>query len=524
MSSPFGSFGDYHMVAELGHGGMADVFLALIGGPSGTGFAKLAVIKRLRPNLAEEPEFIAMLVEEARIAARFNHPNVVQTHDVGTVGAEYYIAMEYLDGQPLHALRRAARRAGQPLAPALQYLIIADALAGLHYAHELADYDGSPLGIVHRDVTPSNIFVTYDGQVKVVDFGLAKAAGRATQTRTGIVKGTRRYMSPEHAMGQPTDRRADLFSAGILVWEAATGKRFWGDRDEMGVACGLLTGDYNPSPRSVDPRVPEDIDQVCRKALAWAPASRFATAADFRAALEACLDARSLDQRRNIGRRASTLFAAERREMQRIIEKATRDLLPISGRGISGPMSTAPFAVPMLAPPPPPASASSLPSGTPTTALGDVPPPRRSRWGMLGFGAAVSACGLLFLVQPSLIPRSAGAGRFAETSRERAVAVADPNPLSLRHASKVASPSTSQPAAAPQHPAAVAARKPATAVAARKAAPPRSRPSTRPAVRSSPTPSSPNVARTEADLPAAPAGDASEPKRGLDKTDPWSGS
>src|SRR5215470_12051463 len=160
------AFGKYRLIAELGHGGMADVYLAVARGPAG--FSKLVVIKRLRANLVDEPEFVSMLVDEARLAGRLNHPNVVQTNEVAQVGDQYFIAMEYLDGQPFHRILHRSEKL-QPFPFALHLRVLADVLAGLHHAHELKDYDGSPLGVVHRDTTPQNVFVTYDGQVKVVD-------------------------------------------------------------------------------------------------------------------------------------------------------------------------------------------------------------------------------------------------------------------------------------------------------------------------------------------------------------------
>ena len=207
---------------------MADVFLAVQSGPTGSGFQKLMVVKRLRQNLADEPEFVAMLVDEARIAARLNHPNVVQTNEVGELNGQYFIAMEYLDGQPLHRIqhRNAQRQkdgATAPFSKDLQYVVLLDVLAGLHHAHELLDYDGTPLQIVHRDMTPHNIFVTYEGQVKVVDFGIARAVGRSAETRQGIIKGKVRYMAPEQAIGHNVDRRADVFAIGIILWEVASG-------------------------------------------------------------------------------------------------------------------------------------------------------------------------------------------------------------------------------------------------------------------------------------------------------------
>src|SRR6185437_1077783 len=192
------TLGKYRLIAELGHGGMAEVYLAVVRGPAG--FNKLVVIKQIRPQLAEDPEFLGMFLDEARLAARLSHPNVVQTNEVGQEGNRYFIAMEYLEGQPLNRiLHRLQKSGGLPLG--LHIKILSDVLAGLHHAHELADYDGTALEVVHRDVTPHNVFVTYEGQVKVVDFGIAKAAGRAGETRHGVIKGKAPYMAPEQAAG-----------------------------------------------------------------------------------------------------------------------------------------------------------------------------------------------------------------------------------------------------------------------------------------------------------------------------------
>jgi eukaryotic-like serine/threonine-protein kinase len=351
------SFGKYRLIAELGHGGMADVFLAVMAGPVGSGFSKLTVIKRLRQNLAEEPEFVEMLVDEARISARLNHPNVVQTNEVGSVGAQYFLAMEYLDGQPLHRIQHRAVQYAQKAAQAnrealasdasagappssvllptdpfpkeCQYLVLVDTLAGLHHAHELADYDGSSLQIVHRDVTPHNVFVTYEGQVKVVDFGIAKAVGRASETRQGVVKGKVRYMAPEQAIGQPVDRRADIFSVGVMLWEAATGRRLWKDMDDLNIVQALVGGNVKCSPRSFDPSVPEEIDRMCVKALAHRREERYATAEEFRLDLEQYLaDSGNLvSARRKLGASVSGLFDDKRTEIKAVIEKQLQALM-----------------------------------------------------------------------------------------------------------------------------------------------------------------------------------------------------
>lgn len=327
------SFGKYKLIAELGHGGMADVFLAVQAGPAGSGFRKLTVIKRLRQNLVDEPEFVAMLVDEARIAAGLNHPNVVQTNEVGREGEQYFIAMEYLDGQPLHRIQhRAAQRAKEsgvsPLSREQQCIVLMDCLSGLHHAHELADFDGTPLQIVHRDMTPHNIFVTYEGQVKVVDFGIAKAVGRASETRQGIVKGKVRYMAPEQALGQNVDRRADLFSVGVMLWEAAAGRRLWKDVDDFQIVQALIDGSPILSPKEVDPTVPDELAQICQKALALRRDDRYSTAEDFRADIEMWLGKSGalVEARRELTKVIGALFKEKRQEIRRVIEKQLSEL------------------------------------------------------------------------------------------------------------------------------------------------------------------------------------------------------
>lgn len=314
------TFGKYRLVAELGQGGMADVILALAQGP--VGFNKLVVIKRLREHLAEDPEFISMLIDEARLAARLNHPHIVHTNEVGEVGGYFFMAMEYLQGQPLSRIIRRAAKKNERLSLDMQVRMVADCLAGLHYAHELADYDGTRLNVVHRDVTPSNIFVTYDGVVKVVDFGIAKASGRSTETKTGVVKGKMTYMAPEQALGMPVDRRADLFSVGVMLWEAAAGARMWKGLDEVVILTKLINHEVPRSPKEANPEVPTALDEICRKALASDPDERYATALEFQTALEDWLETREKQvSSRAIGRVVSALFEKDREEIRDIIEK-----------------------------------------------------------------------------------------------------------------------------------------------------------------------------------------------------------
>jgi eukaryotic-like serine/threonine-protein kinase len=328
------SFGKYRLIAEIGHGGMADVFLAVVAGPTGSGFSKLTVVKRLRANLADEPEFVEMLVDEARITARLNHPNVVQTNEVGSINGQYYIAMEYLDGQPLHRIQHRAQKikktdpSADPFPLECEIAVIADTLAGLHHAHELADYDGTPLAVVHRDVTPQNVFITYEGQVKVVDFGIAKAAGRASETRQGIVKGKARYMAPEQAMARNIDRRADLFSVGVMLWEAATGRRMWRDMEDLAIVQALLAGQIPSSPRTVDPNIHEELDRICRKALSAKADDRYDSAEDFRLDVEQYLSEHCdiVRAKRKLGSHVVELFGDKRTELRSIIEQKLASL------------------------------------------------------------------------------------------------------------------------------------------------------------------------------------------------------
>jgi serine/threonine protein kinase len=316
-----GTIGKYRLIAELGQGGMADVFLAVATGPAGLGFSKLVVIKRLREHLANDPDFVAMLVDEARIAARLNHPNVVQTIEIGEADGQYFLAMEYLDGQAFRTILRRASASGSNLPQPLHYGVLVRVLTGLHHAHELADYDRSPLHIVHRDVTPHNVFVTYDGQVKVVDFGIAKAVGRVSETRHGVIKGKAAYMAPEQARGQPVDRRADIFSVGVMLWEAAVGARMWaGLKDDTDIIRRLNSGRIPTSPRAVGANVPEAIDAICQRALAYDREERFATAAEFEAALSAHVDASRQASDRELGAYVSKLFVDAREKAQGIIE------------------------------------------------------------------------------------------------------------------------------------------------------------------------------------------------------------
>jgi len=309
----------YQPIFELGRGGMATVFLAVVRGPGG--FNKLQVIKQLRAELAADPDFLTMFIDEARLSARINHPNVVQTNEVGFDGKHYFIAMEYLEGQSLENFNRRAQRQQQAMALPMYLRILVDALRGLHHAHELKSFDGKALNVVHRDVSPHNIFVTYNGQVKVVDFGIAKAADSNHETRIGILKGKVAYMAPEQVGSKMVDRRTDVFAMGMILWHALTDTRPWKGLNEMDILLRLTNGDI-PSPRTVRPDLPERLVDICMKSLSVDPTNRYGSAADFGADLERYLD--EIGDRttmHDVGKHLASLFEDRRSEVAAALEK-----------------------------------------------------------------------------------------------------------------------------------------------------------------------------------------------------------
>jgi serine/threonine protein kinase len=281
-------FGRYKAIAALGSGGMADVYLAVARGIEG--FNKLAVVKRLR---ASEPEQVRLFLDEARLAARLAHPNIVHTYDVGESRGGYFIAMEYLEGQSLEKVAQRFQARGEAFPEPLAAQVMVMLLRALHYTHELRDYDNTPLHCVHRDVSPQNIFVTYGGEVKLLDFGIAKAALNTTVTELGELKGKIRYMSPEQVGGEAMDRRADLYAAGIVFWELLARRGLY-----EGDAMAVMNRIANTEParvssvrRECDPR----LDNVAAHALRLDRDLRYATADAMRVDLDAYLRERAPD-------------------------------------------------------------------------------------------------------------------------------------------------------------------------------------------------------------------------------------
>ncbi len=333
LQAPIGpEIGKYHLIAELARGGMGNVYLAASQGPGG--FSKLLVVKELKPELCDDETYGTMFLEEARLAARLIHPNIVQTNEVGSDGNRHYMVMEFLDGRSLH---RIGKRLAGRLSVGSHLRVITEALLGLHHAHELREFDGEPLGIVHRDVSPLNIFVTFNGQTKVLDFGIAKAVDSSLETKMGVLKGRVAYMAPEQAKGAKVDRRADIYSAGVMLWEAAAGRRLWPGMNEVEILTRILR-DGPPALRAVQADAPEELERICARAMAFEREDRYATALDLLTDLEGHL-ARRDDTltMREIGATVAQAFADERRKMNTVIEET---LTRVRGGPRSGVMPT----------------------------------------------------------------------------------------------------------------------------------------------------------------------------------------
>jgi serine/threonine-protein kinase len=275
--------GRYALYGEIAAGGMATVHYGRLVGP--VGFSRTVAIKRLHPQYAKDPEFVSMFLDEARLAARIQHPNVVNTIDIVPVDDEVFLVMEYVHGEALSKLIRAARRRRELVPPPIAASIMTGALHGLHAAHEAKSERGEPLNLVHRDVSPQNILVGTDGSARVLDFGVAKAAMRSQSTRDGQMKGKVSYMAPEQLRGRAVDRRTDIFAAGVVFWESLTGRRLFDGQDPGEVLAKLLE-ERIPLPSEVEPSVPPEFDRLLGPALSRDPGARYATAREFAIAVE----------------------------------------------------------------------------------------------------------------------------------------------------------------------------------------------------------------------------------------------
>ena len=276
-------FGKYLLLDKIGTGGMAELFLAKQTGLSG--FEKVVAIKRILPHLNQGSEFVTMFINEAKLAALLTHQNIVQIYDLGNVDESHYITMEYIMGKDLRTVINHGKSRSMPLSIGDALLIVSKICSALDYAHRKKDLSGKELHLVHRDISPQNILVSYEGEVKLVDFGIAKAAMGGQETKTGVLKGKLAYMSPEQAWGKPVDGRTDLFALGIVLYESVTGERLFTGNDEISVLEKVRKAEIT-SPTRLNPAIPSELEAILLKALAKEPENRYQTASEMEMALE----------------------------------------------------------------------------------------------------------------------------------------------------------------------------------------------------------------------------------------------
>ncbi len=309
----------YRVLGRLGSGGMADVDLALQNGVAGS--SRLCVLKRVRRDLADRPEFVAMFFEEARISASLNHPNIVQVYEVGGDEHDCFLALEFLRGRSFAHVQRGDGGDRENYRVVLEVLI--GALLGLEHAHQRRDLSGQPMQLVHRDVSPPNLFITYDGEIKVLDFGVAKSKQSIVHTQAGVLKGKVAYMAPELVAGEAVDARADLYAVGVMLWEATAGRERWPDQNEMAILAALASQQRVELPGAAARGLPALADEVCSRALARRPSDRYQTAAELRADLVRLCE--SLGGRlspQELQRYMAERFSRQRDREEREIEQA----------------------------------------------------------------------------------------------------------------------------------------------------------------------------------------------------------
>ncbi len=313
-------FGKYLLMEKMAVGGMAQLYKAKITGIQG--FEKLIAIKTILPHLANEKELLTSFIDEAKLAALLHHQNIVQIYDFGSMEGAYFIAMEYLFGKDLRHVFSQAQERKKPISNELALYIISRICSGLDYAHNLKDYQGKSLNIIHRDISPQNILVTYEGEVKIVDFGIAKAASQSTITQFGMIKGKISYMSPEQASGQPIDHRSDIFSTGILLYEMVTHKRMFTGADTLQILAKVSKADFEPPEIACSGLHPK-IYEIINKSLTKDRDQRYQSCGDMLADIEECMIALSLrPSARTLSQYMKELFhdeiAAESQTMQDI--------------------------------------------------------------------------------------------------------------------------------------------------------------------------------------------------------------
>ncbi len=464
--------GKYQLVRRLATGGMAEVFLAKAAGPMG--FEKELVVKRILPHLAEDPRFVEMFLSEAKLAARLNHGNVVQIFDFGEQDNSYFIAMEYLEGLNLKALSQRAFQRGAPISFPLVARIVSLTCEGLAYAHELLDPEsGQPLGFIHRDISTDNILVSLTGGVKVVDFGIAKAANIGQQTQGGVLKGKLSYMPPEYLMGLPIDSRADIYALGVVLYELVTGRKPFVAETEV-LLAQLIVHSSPPEVRTLRPDAPATLAQIIERALHKQREARYESCRQMQADLERflfqCGEPVGALQIAELVKTLSATNGAPGRRLSREVPLVPPSAAPATSKEVTRPLRAPNPAVPPLPPPEDPAEPTvpALPPIAPDDATEKPTAPlKRSRlmspseteaedeelrrlvarprwrWPVI---LAVGALAALGLVVFSFSDKGAGSAEVAAPSSH----VQDSPPASAPPSTRPAPPADAPPQAAPQ--------------------------------------------------------------------------
>jgi serine/threonine protein kinase len=376
-AEPLGRLGRFQLVRHLATGGMAEIYLASASGLAG--FRTTVVLKRILPSLATNRQFTQMFLDEARIAATLQHPNIAQVYEVSEEAGSYYFAMEFVPGTDMRQVLRAGYKMQRALPLSHALAVVIDVTCALHYAHEKVGYDGHALGIVHRDVSPANVLVSFEGAVKLVDFGIAKAAWRTSETRAGQLKGKFAYMSPEQARGEEIDRRSDIFSAGILLYELTTRRKLFVGNNELAVLSQVQRCDH-PPPSAKVPGYPPELERIVMRALKPRPADRYQTAQDLQLELEE-LAARGglVVSQSEIGQYLREVFGLtdpgwrESLEAGVALAELARGVAPPGASGEPGSHDSGAQDF-ISAPPSPPAAAPPSPSPSPSPSPPEPPP------------------------------------------------------------------------------------------------------------------------------------------------------
>ncbi|MEZ4447431.1 MAG: serine/threonine-protein kinase [Polyangiaceae bacterium] len=463
--------GRYEMLDTIASGGMATVYLGRSLGEGG--FERLLAIKVMHPHIAEDEDFRGMFLDEARLAAKIRHPNVVAVTDVQRADNQLFLVMDYVDGPSLHELRKAFRKRNQPIPVGIALRIFVDTLSGLHAAHELEE-NGRPLNLVHRDVSPQNILIGRDGVTRITDFGVARAEARITSTRGSQLKGKIAYMPPEQLRGEPLDRRADVYAAACSLWEALVGRRLFRAESEAALVHLILQGQI-PRPRELNPAISEQLEYVCLRALASAPEARYESASAFADALETAAKVSGIDvaTRREVSNFLRDVPELERNQEAETEPSVTERLSQLPAAIVTGP--TGPSK-----------------SGTTTNAVvaevpwptGELRPPSRAPWIAAIAGAMLMGAAMTYLLvgtsapaPPVAAPRDGDAAHAAGVDERTAEAEVDePEAVEAAEVSEVAEEEEPDPTPAASTSEQESPRKPAPRMPVTRKPPPKKEP------------------------------------------------